>query len=234
MKKNIVIVLIGIILVGVIGLSFFTVRDNKITDDEKNFKVEYESFNGKTSLTSNKKYLEVKIPEKNGIEYISGKKVIEVLSEGTGVIYFGFPECPWCRNMIVPFLEVMAEQEETVYYYNAYSIRDDKDLDEDGNIVTYKEGTETYYKILELLGDKAETYEGLNDESIKRLYFPTVVFIKNGRIVDMHVSTVESQKDPYKKLSDNQKTKLKEIYKNGLDKIHTSDNGEVCTGKDSC
>lgn len=234
MKKNRIIILIGIILVVVIVLSFFTVRDNKITDDEKNFAVEYEKFNGKTSITSGKEYMKIQIPEKNGIEYVDGEEVIKILSEGTGIIYFGFPECPWCRNMIVPLLEVTIEEEEKVYYYNAYSIRDDKDLDENGNIVTYKEGTETYYKILELLGDKAESYEGLNDESIKRLYFPTVVFIKNGKIVDMHVSTVESQTDPYKKLSDKQIKELKEIYKNGIKLMKENTNAEVCTGKDSC
>ena len=128
MREKKILGLIGIVLLLVIILSVFTVKNNKITDDEKKIKAEYESFNGKTSLTSNKEYLEVKIPEKNGIKYASGKKIIEVLTEGTGVIYFGFPECPWCRNMIVPFLEVMNEEDENVYYYNAYSIRDDKGL----------------------------------------------------------------------------------------------------------
>ena len=33
------------------------------------------------------------------------------------------------------------------------------------------------YKILDILGDKASVYEGLEDDSIKRLYFPTVVFV---------------------------------------------------------
>lgn len=234
MREKKILGLIGIVLLLVIILSVFTVKNNKITDDEKKIKAEYESFNGKTSLTSNKEYLEVKIPEKNGIKYASGKKIIEVLTEGTGVIYFGFPECPWCRNMIVPFLEVMNEEDENVYYYNAYSIRDDKGFDKEGNLVTYKEGTETYYKILELLGDKASTYEGLNDESIKRLYFPTVVFIKNGEIVDIHVSTVDSQEDPYKKLNNKQIEQLKSIYRQGLKKMHTSNSSEVCTGKDSC
>ena len=234
MKNNKVILLIGIILIGVIILSYFTIKDNKITDDEKNFAVEYENFNGKKSLTSGKKYMEVKIPEKNGVEYISGEKVIEILREGTGVVYFGFPECPWCRNMIVPLLEVMQEEGEKVYYYNAYSIRDDKDLDENGNIVTYKEGTENYYKILELLGDKADVYEGLNDDSIKRLYFPTVVFVKHGKVVDKHVSTVDSQKTPFKKLNNKQIKELKDIYRKNIKKMRNNSSAEICTGKESC
>ena len=234
MKENVIKVLIGSIVILIIILSIFIVKDNKVTDDEKNFKKEYESFNGKKSLSTGKKYLEIEISEKNGVEYINAKEAIEILNEGTGVIYFGFPECPWCRNMIVPFLEVMMEEEENVYYCNAYSIRDNKELSEDGEIITHEEGTDEYYKILELLGDKADVYEGLNDESIKRLYFPTVVFVKNGKVVDMHVSTVDSQENPYKKLNDKQKKELKEIYKNGLKKMRASNTSDVCTGKESC
>ena len=166
MKSNKIYLLIGIILVIIIVLSFFTVKDNKLTEDEKKFIIEYEKLNGKASLTSTKEYMEIKIPEKNGINYINSDKAIEILSEGTGIIYFGFPECPWCRNVVVPLLEVSIEYNENVNYYNAYSIRDEKELDENSNIITKKEGTESYYKILELLGDKASTYDGLNDESI--------------------------------------------------------------------
>ena len=234
MKEKKVYVLIGIIAIIIVILSFFIVRDNKVTDDEKKFKVEYEKFNGKKSLTSKKDYMKLNIPDKNGVEYINGEKAIEILSEGSGVIYFGFPECPWCRSMLIPFLEVMTEEEENVYYYNAYSIRDEKYLDKDGNIAIAQEGTDNYYKILELFGEKADIYDGLGDESIKRLYFPTVVFVKNGEIVYKHVSTVDSQKDPYKKLNDEQEKELKKIYKEGLKKMKTSNTGEVCTGKESC
>lgn len=227
---SLIVILIGIICV----LTYFIVKDNKVNADEKKFKKEYESFNGKTNLTSLKKYKILDIPEKNGIIYSSSDEVIELLSEGTGIIYFGFPECPWCRSMIVPFLEVTTAENEVVHYFNALSIRDIKSLDDDGNIKTSQEGTEKYYKILDLLGDKASVYDGLNDESIKRLYFPTVVFVKNGEIVDIHVSTIDSQKDPYKKLSNKQIKELKKIYSSAIKKLHDNDSSIVCTGKDSC
>lgn len=234
MKKRIIIVSI-IILIVIIGvLTSIIVSDNKITADEKKFKKEYESFNGKTSLSSKKKYPLVSIPEKNGIIYSSSNEIIELLSEGTGIIYFGFPECPWCRSMIVPFIETVKEQDETIHYFNALSIRDIKELTEDGNVKTLQEGTDKYYKILELLGNNASIYEGLNDDSIKRLYFPTIVFVKNGEIVDIHVSTVDSQKNPYKKLSSKQIEELKKIIRKGIKKIHSTETAAVCSGKDSC
>lgn len=234
MKKKIMIVLIIVLLGVVSALTYFTVKENKVSADEKNFKREYESFNGKKSLTSGKKYPIVTIPEKNNIIYSSSDEVIDLLSEGTGIIYFGFPECPWCRSMIVPFLEVIEEKNETVHYFNALSIRDIKELNEDGSIKTLQEGTDKYYKIIELLGDDASVYEELDDENIKRLYFPTVVFVKNGKVVYIHVSTVDSQKDPYKKLNSKQINELKRIFKLGIEKLHNSESSTVCTGKDSC
>lgn len=233
MKEKKVWFIIGLITVVILILSIFTVKNTKVTNDEKRFKKEYERFNGRTGLSTGKKYKKINILDKNGIEYVSGKKVVELLSNGTGVIYFGFPECPWCRNMIEPFLEVMSEKKEPVYYFNAYSIRDEKDLDENNNVITRQKGTKTYHEILKLLGDKASVYEGLNDESIKRLYFPTVVFVKEGKIVDIHVSTVESQKDPYKSLNKKQKKELKTIYENGLKKMQKK-NSNICTDKGSC
>ena len=234
MKKKIIIVIIALLVIIIGVLTYFIVKDNKVSADEKKFKKEYESFNGKKNVTSDKYYRILDIPEKNGIVYSSSDEVIELLSEGTGIIYFGFPECPWCRSMIVPFLETIVEEDETVYYYNALSIRDIKELDDDGNVKTLQEGTDKYYKILELLGDKASIYDGLNDQSIKRLYFPTVVFVKNGEIVDIHVSTIDSQKDPYKKLSSKQIKELKQIFKSAINKLHNSDSSTVCSGKDSC
>lgn len=234
MKKKIMIGLIMILLVVIGVLTYFAIKDNKVSIDEKEFKREYESFNGKKNLTSGKKYPIVSIPEKNNIVYSSSDEIIDLLSEGTGIIYFGFPECPWCRSMITSFIEVVNDAGETIHYFNALSIRDIKELNEDGSIKTLQEGTDKYYKIVELLGDKASVYEGLNDENIKRLYFPTVVFVKNGKIVDIHVSTVDSQKNPYKKLDSKQLKELKSIYKSGIKKLHSSDSSTVCTGKDSC
>lgn len=233
MKEKKIWFIIGLIIVVILILSIFTVKNTKVTNDEKRFKKEYERFNGRTGLSTGKKYKKVNISDKNGVKYVSGKKVVELLSKGTGVIYFGFPECPWCRNMIEPFLEVMNEKEETVYYFNAYSIRDEKDLDENNEVFTRQEGTKTYYEILDLLGDKASVYDGLNDESIKRLYFPTIVFVKKGKIVDIHTSTVSSQKDPYKSLSQKQLKELKTIYEDGLKKMKKS-NSNICTDKGSC
>ena len=52
--------------------------------------------------------------------------------------------------------------------------------------------------------------------NIKRLYFPTVVFIKDGKILNIHIGTLEEQTDPYTPLTEKQKDTLKNIYKTNI------------------
>lgn len=232
-KKRIVIIVASLIVAILILITYK--NQTRYTKDEIKFKKEYESINNKKTEGSKKKTLSITIPKDSNIKYIDSKEVIEILKNKTGVIYFGFPECPWCRNAI-PVLINAAKCEciEQIYYFNALSIRDIKHLDDNGKIITDKKGTKDYYEIVKLLGDKLSSYDGLNDQSIKRLYFPTVVFVRNGEIVDIHSSTVESQTDPYIELTKAQKSELQEIYEKGIRKMKTNPN--VCdkAGKTTC
>lgn len=230
MKKNGIKLLIIFLIILICIITFITVKKNRVTKDEKNFKKEYERYNGYTNPGSDKKYFDVNIEEKNGIKYLDDDEVIDMLQNKTGIIYFGFPTCPWCRSMIEVLLDAKdSTNQKNIYYYNALDIRDEKVL-EDGKVKTTKKGKKNYYKILDILGDKASVYEGLEDDSIKRLYFPTVVFVRNGKIVDIHISTVDSQEDPYKKLNKKQKAELKKIYTMGIAKM----NGKECDSDTAC
>ena len=217
-KKAITIIsILVIIFIGIIVL--YTINnDNKITNDEKKFKKEYESLNTKKT-SSNKKYLSLDIPKQNNIKYLTAKETIKKLKKGTSIIYFGFPECPWCRNLVPTLLKTNKEYNMTIYYFNALSIRDNKHLSKDGKIITDKKGTKEYYEIVKLLQDFLPSYEGLNDESIKRLYFPTVVFVKDGEVIAIHTGTIEEQKDPYKKLTKKQEKKLENKLEEYFDEI---------------
>ena len=231
MKKYFIISLI-LVLFLVSGCSKGSVSVKKEDSDEVKFKQEYESLNGKSN-DKDKVYKTIDISANNGIKYVGAKEVIDILSSKSGVIYFGFPECPWCRNAIGVLLSARKQAKlDKIYYYNALKIRDTKHLDDANNVVEDKKGTEEYYKILELLGDKAEVYQGLNDDSIKRLYFPTVVFVKDGKVLSIHSSTVDSQKDPYDSLSKSQKKELKKIYVDGMKEVLSDE--KVCDEEGKC
>ena len=198
-KQTIIKIVVLLLVFIIIGVALYFVLEN-INSDEIKFKKEYESLNQKKN-DAGKTYVEIKVPKNNNVEYLTLKEVMEFLDHKTGILYFGFPECPWCRNAVPVLIDAAKEKDVNIYYYNALPIRDIKQLDEKGNIITTKKGTKDYYKLVDKLKDFLPAYDGLNDESIKRLYFPTVFFIKEGKILDAHEGTVDSQKDPYKVLT---------------------------------
>lgn len=195
-------------------------NDNSITDAVK-FKNEYESLNDES--------INVEIDDDNPMKYLLDDEVETFLNEGTGIIYFGFNTCPWCRNAIPVLIDALKEKNiKEAYYLDVKNIRDEKELDEEGNIVTKKEGTKTYNLIVEKLNDYLPSYSGLNDETIKRLYVPTVVFIKNGEIVGIHANTVSSQTDPSVPLNSEQIEELKNIYLENINKVYNFECSEGC------
>lgn len=214
MRKKLIIFgsIVILILIGV----YFVIQNNK---DAIKFKKEYEKLNDEKTGYG-KRHMAVSINSNNPVKYVTFNELMEILDNGTGIIYFGFPECPWCRTAVPVLLEAAAEMEiDNVYYFNAKEMRDEKKI-KDGKIVTNKKGTKEYYKLIEKLDDILPPYSGLEDENIKRLYFPTVVFIRGGTIVDSHMDTVSSQKDPYKKLSKEQRKELLKTYEEKIEKIY--------------
>jgi len=211
---------------------FFTVachgREEVIRADEKKFKEEYESINGKKRGEST--IMSISVLDHNRMKYIGSEEVIRILEGKSGVIYFGFPECPWCRNVVPVLIEACEDADlDVIYYANLSSERDKKEL-KDGEIVTIEEGSQNYKRIIELLGNHLGVYEGLEDDTIRRLYFPTVLFVKNGKVESIHIGTLDSQKDPYKALTSKQKKELKNIYTKGITKVQnlTCDTNKTC------
>lgn len=146
-KKNMYIIF-GIIavLILIILLSFLLKKD-KMSDAER-FAKEYD-------FTVN-----------NVFVYRNLDEINKILENGTGVVYLGFPECPWCRGYI-PYLNEVAINEhlDKIYYFNILNDR--------------KNNTSSYKKTVELLND----YLKYDNEGNKRIYVPAVIAVNNGKIV---------------------------------------------------
>ena len=58
------------------------------------------------------------VTKDNVFVYRSAEEIINILEHGTGVVYLGFPECPWC-TAYVPYLNEVAKANDVdkVYYY---------------------------------------------------------------------------------------------------------------------
>ena len=60
-------------------------------------------------------------------------------------------------------------------------------------------------------------YDGLKDDSIKRIYLPTVIFVKDGKVLGLE-ETLESYNkrvdgNPYLEMNDSEKEELSNIFK---------------------
>lgn len=211
--KQIILFLVLIIIV----IAIFIIKKEYVTGDEKKFKREFEYFNGKTSLRFSEEYPEVKLEKHNGIKYVSSAKVVDILENGTGIILLAYPEGIRSRMLLQDFLETCYhENVETIYYLNAYSIRDEKEM-KDGSVVTLREGSKDYKKILKLLGNQASSYQEVNDGS-KRIYFPTIIVIKSGKILYTYQAS-GGEESSFDKLTNNQKQKFVQELRKSIKKL---------------
>ncbi len=192
---------------------------NKIDSDQqttaldtasKSFKAEYESGNG-TKSKSGKTHISVEVENDSLIIYATEEDILELEN---GIVLFGFPSCPWCRNIIEPLLDFAKEENVQIHYLNIAKIRDKKELQQDSTtVVTTEKGTEGYRSLLKKFDGIWDSYKGLKNDTVKRIYSPTVLFIKNNKAFEKKSGTVESQKDAYVKLTPEQHEELKQIYK---------------------
>lgn len=194
------------------------------TNDAALFKEEYEALNKKTNEYTLHKYPAVTINETNPAYYASIDEIINLIKADTGIIYMGTPDNIWCRDILPVLLEALEEQSfDTLYYLNMETIRDEKTIDDDGVIVTTKEAEEGYYELLELLNDYTPQYAGLNDASIRRIYLPTVIAIKNGEVVLYWEGTLPTHHDPYVPLTEAQHEVLKSIYVSAIKELQKTE-----------
>jgi len=217
-KETIVIITLPILCAIAAILAYIKLINTDINVDGKKFKGEYEAIN------ENEGAIKLEIDEDNPIVYSDYDKLLEIITNGTGIIYLGFPGCPWCRNALPVLFDAAKENNvETIYYMNILNERDsyvveNKKLvyakDEDGN---EKKGTEGYFKLLKALdkhlSDYIVSFEGKEYEvGEKRIYAPSVIFVRDGKVLGVHVSTVESQENPREPLTKKQYNELYGIY----------------------
>ena len=185
MKKKIIII-IPIIIILVSIICFVTYQD-----DQLRFKLSYEYIN--YMEYDNGKKIKVSIPSNNKIKYVSNTEILDILGSKTGIIYFGYNTCPWCRNAVPILIEAAKENNiETIYYADIHKLK--------------------LSNIREELYNKLDSYLSVNEEGKKALAVPAVYFLVDGNIVCNHTGTVDSYHNPYNKMTTEQEQELLNIY----------------------
>lgn len=185
-----------IIVLGFLGLiSFYYLNLTKVTDANK-FKEEYSN-----------------VSEDNVFVYRTDKEIIDILKHGTGIVYLGFPECPWCQAYVSYLDEVAKETKiEKIYYLNILEIR--------------KNNTREYQEIVSLL----DNYLSYDEEGKKRIYVPAIVAVKEGEIIGFDDETSHDTKgyetpEEYWKNEDldGLKAKLEKMFSETVKNVCTTD-----------
>ena len=234
MKKNykfFILIISALVLIGFVVFTFDDVKEEfvKMTEtDGERFKREYEAINGKEAYGM--KYPSLEIDKENPIKYSNAEEIESILSGRSGIIYLGYPNCPWCRTAVPVLLHAASDAGVDKIYYIDMSEERSSYKVEDGKLVLEKKGTDQYYKLLELFHDYLEEYFVQDEEGYdyftgeRRIYVPIVFFVKEGKIIGLHLDTVESQKNPFQALNEEQYEELYGIY---TDYIHDM-LGDLC------
>ena len=185
---------------------------SQITSGTLTFKAEYEALN-------DNEHPHMNVPEKLNIHILSFDQTQAMLNSGSGILFFWFPSCPWCRNLLPELFAAMEKSNvKDLYYFNPKELRDQKELI-DGKVVVKKETSPEYQWILDKLDKILPAYEGLNNPTIKRLYVPAVLVIKEGKILNHHFETLPEQTDPHTPLTSDQKIKLQVILQDAMNPL---------------
>ncbi len=183
MKKSIKYIIILVLFVLILGAIYF-VFFNKENDSDK-FSKEYG------------------IGE-NVFVYKTGEEIVKILENGTGIVYLGFPECPWCKAYVKILNDVALEEGiEKIYYFN---IKDDR-----------ANNTEIYKEIVSLLEENL-LYD---EEGNKRIFVPDVTFVLDGQIIghDNETSVISGDITPEEYWDKNTKEKLEEKLRENISEI---------------
>lgn len=152
-KKALLVLLMILVLISTTACNNYLEKSNTTLQDALKFKIEYESFNGKKSEYF--KYREVIIPENNPFIYSTADEIVKKIEENeTFFVYFGDPECPWCRSIIEQATKIATEKNiEKIYYVRIWNgfhneiLRDTYEL-KSGQPALKNNGTNAYYKLL--------------------------------------------------------------------------------------
>ncbi len=186
MNKNVITgIILGIIVLGLCYISFNwnkeEVKDETssytITNDSLKFKREFEENN------DSKNKVNITIKNYNTVIYSSYDEIFDKLeTEESYILFFGNKSDENSRIMASVLTDKALILKEDIYYLDIKDDMDKKELTSSGKIKVTKKGSDNYYSLVKKLNGYLPVYDGLNDDTIKRIYLPTVVFVSNGKV----------------------------------------------------
>lgn len=196
-RNGIIFITVLIVILCVGGLCFFLEKPKSISNtDAINFAKDYTEVN-----------------EENVFVYKNVDEIIKIMENGTGVVYLGYPECPWCQAY-VPYLNEVAKEVgiEKIYYCNTKEVKENN--------------MDKYYQLISLLDGHLQ----YNNEGEQWIYVPNVSFHIKGQIIGNNYETSKDThglKDPKEYWTDEEVQDLKDTLKKYMEEVYIASN--TCT-----
>lgn len=152
-----IILLVAFVAVLIVAAVWYATSDDRRAEEKS------------SSLVSSEVSFKSEYPnvaEDNRYVYATSEEIIEIFNSGDGLVFLGFPECPWCQQL-APIVDEAAKAEdlEKIYYLN---IREARGANSD-----------SYQALIEKLGEHLEK----DDDGNPRIYVPDVTAVSRGEIV---------------------------------------------------
>ena len=229
MKKNILVLI-------VIIFSILSLTGCEDKTDATIFKNNYEYLNGKENANG-KEYRSVSIPKKNPIVITDAKTIISKMENNESFyVYFGSTLCPWCRSVIEKAIEIANDNNiDKIYYVDIWDeegkeiLRDKYVLSDKNELTKTDEGTEEYFKLLELFDNVLPDYKyaankngGAElDVNEKRIYIPLFISVSGGKVINSITGISELQTNSREELTEeilkDEETALNHFFTNTCD-----------------
>ena len=168
-KTNPQLVFVWVVALLVFALSVagfvFLLQDSSVTEVERDhaeFRTKYAS-----------------APDDHIFRTLSAEEANSMIERGHGVLFLGFPECPWCQTL-VPHLDASAK-DMAIAEIQYFDIRQDRADD-----------TELYQKFVE----KLEPYLDQGEDGKPRIFVPNVVILRNGEVVGNYKIELPESDEP--------------------------------------
>lgn len=201
-KKMILPIILMVVLAGIGGILLWTKHNPQepniptYSEDQKKFASEYKN-----------------VTEDNVFVYRNVDEIIKIMEHGTGVVYLGYPECPWCQAYVSYLNEVAKEVGiEKIYYCNTKKVKE--------------ENMDKYRELISLLDGHLQ----YNDEGKQWIYVPNVSFHIEGKIIGNDYETskdTHNLKDPKEYWTEEEVKDLKDTLTGYMKQVDTALN--MCT-----
>lgn len=115
----------------------------------------------------------------------------------SAILYFGYPDCPWCIEAVPLMNEAAKETQQHILYIRT--------RDENKELLYTKEQKQ---EVISKLSDYMEK----NEDGEYELYVPFVVVVKDGKAISANIGTVDGHDAHERKMSEDEVSQLKKTY----------------------